>query len=155
MIPQAELEEYSALCCKREKAREYSLRYYRKNREKVQACTKRSRKANPGKAHAAKLKRREADPHLERRSYLKRAYGITIEDYSRMLSEQGGVCKICGEPETMKHRGETTSSLCVDHDHSTGKVRGLLCGKCNTMLGKGDDSPERLRAGASYIEGNR
>jgi hypothetical protein len=64
-----------------------------------------------------------------------------------MLSEQSGVCKICGEPcPTYKH------ALAVDHNHTTGKVRGLLCNNCNNGLGRFRDNPQYLRAAADYLE---
>ena len=62
------------------------------------------------------------------------SYGITEEDYDRMYKEQKGVCAICKKPETRQSKGKTTL-LCVDHDHETGKVRGLLCHRCNTVIG--------------------
>lgn len=77
---------------------------------------------------------------------LAKKYGITIEKYHEMLNSQGGVCKICGKPEE-RFQG----SLAVDHCHSTGKIRGLLCGKCNTMLGQADDSVEILQAAIDYL----
>lgn len=85
----------------------------------------------------------------------KRYYGLTSEDYGRMLAEQGSVCAICFKPEIrITPKGDLTT-LHVDHDHVTGKVRALLCYKCNSMLGGVDDSPEILRAAADYIEKHR
>ena len=66
---------------------------------------------------------------------LLRKYGITPEQYAQMLLDQGGVCAICGLPETRILHGQVCQ-LCVDHDHETGEVRGLLCFMCNTTLGK-------------------
>lgn len=64
-------------------------------------------------------------------------YGITSENYQSMLDSQGGVCKLCGQIETAKiSRGVGIRSLAVDHDHNTGKVRGLLCHQCNVVLGQ-------------------
>jgi recombination endonuclease VII len=60
--------------------------------------------------------------------YLKYRYGLSKEDYERMLDEQGGVCAICGSAPDKQR-------LSVDHNHGTGKVRGLLCHKCNLALG--------------------
>lgn len=63
---------------------------------------------------------------LRRRSHLMVTYGITLEDYDRMLAAQGGACKACGStsPGRRKH-------FDVDHDHATGEIRGLLCSPCN------------------------
>ena len=65
-----------------------------------------------------------------RNSRLKCEYGITLEDYNKLFDEQNGCCAICG-----KHQSEFKRPLSVDHDHNTGKVRGLLCTPCNNGLG--------------------
>lgn len=67
-------------------------------------------------------------PPLPRNNELVRRYGITLADYVAMLRAQGGGCAICGQKPTRRN-------LAVDHDHATGKVRGLLCAPCNTGLG--------------------
>lgn len=69
--------------------------------------------------------------------------------YDEMLSSQGGVCKICGRPDTGRIN---TRRLFVDHCHKTGRVRGILCYKCNTLIGHAQDDPERLRKAAEYLE---
>jgi len=76
---------------------------------------------------------------------LRRTYGITLEDYAALLDQQGGVCRLCGKPPSKK-------SLHVDHCHESGKIRGLLCSKCNTALGLANDSPDLLRRMAFYLE---
>lgn len=78
-------------------------------------------------------------------------YGVTQAWFEETLAAQGGVCAICRQPETRVLRGKVTD-LCVDHDHATGAVRGLLCNACNAMLGCFDDDPDRLIAAAEYIE---
>ena len=77
-------------------------------------------------------------------------YGLTIDDYKRMLLEQDGKCLVCGT----EHRDETGGRLVIDHDHDKGvtHVRGLLCGLCNIGIGAFRDSPEFLRSAASYLE---
>jgi len=72
-------------------------------------------------------------------------FGMTVEDYDRLLAEQGGVCAICGGlPSRTKH-------LHVDHCHETNRLRGLLCDACNLGLGKFKDSPETLERAAAYL----
>lgn len=66
-----------------------------------------------------------------------------------MLAAQGGKCGICLASES----GRPGWSMAVDHDHATGRIRGVLCYQCNTALGRLDDSPERLLAAAQYLEG--
>jgi hypothetical protein len=82
-----------------------------------------------------------------RNNYLKKKYGITLEDFEQMLKNQGGVCKICKSPPT-KH------NLCVDHDHKSKemKIRGLLCTKCNYRLGMIKDDLQFLTSAAIYLE---
>lgn len=66
---------------------------------------------------------------------LKKDHGISLEVYNKILELQGGVCAICGKAEVRKNK-----NLVVDHNHKTGKIRGLLCFKCNVALGLfGDD----------------
>lgn len=72
----------------------------------------------------------------------KRLYGLNDAEYVAMVEAQGGGCFVCGG----------TDRLCVDHDHSTGKVRKLLCDMCNKALGMVEDSPQRLRGLAVYLE---
>lgn len=85
-------------------------------------------------------------------STLKRKYGITYNDYIEMLEQQSGVCAICGEPETAKKKKSNGPRLlAVDHDHETGKVRGLLCTGCNQGLGNFEDSVYKLHQAAKYL----
>ena len=67
------------------------------------------------------------------RSKLKRVYGLTENDYEAMWRRQGGRCGLCGR--MMIRHGKTRAKASIDHDHVSGRVRGLLCGQCNTVLG--------------------
>lgn len=84
-----------------------------------------------------------------RADMLKSKYGMTLADYDRMLTAQGGGCGICGSDG---QKGRWSGLLHVDHCHETGKVRGLLCDSCNLALGKFKDDPNVLRRAAEYIE---
>lgn len=77
-----------------------------------------------------------------RRQELKK-YGLTPQDYAAMLCAQDGVCAICQRPDAR--------SLAVDHDHATGRVRGLLCFRCNRVLVGGFGNPALLRRAADYL----
>jgi hypothetical protein len=82
---------------------------------------------------------------------IQQLYGITPEQYAEMLAAQGGKCLICGLPERGK-RGERDYPLAVDHDHRPGgKVRGLLCNKCNLGIGNFDDDVTRIEAAVAYL----
>jgi hypothetical protein len=65
----------------------------------------------------------------------KRKYGVTNDVYNAMLAAQNGLCVMCGKPEIHLGRGGNVTPLAIDHDHATGKVRGLLCDTCNRALG--------------------
>lgn len=81
---------------------------------------------------------------------LRNKYGITEADYDLTLDRQGGGCAICGRRECA-----TKKALAVDHDHVTGKVRGILCGSCNRALGLMKDSPDLLAKAAEYLRRSR
>ena len=88
-----------------------------------------------------------AAPQRYQRKWQLKQYGITQEDFDRMLAEQEAVCALCGGPPTRGHK-----RLCVDHSHETGRVRGLLCHSCNLGIGKLNDDPTLLRKAADYVE---
>ena len=81
----------------------------------------------------------------DRKSYLKRKYGMTVEQYDAMLEAQGGGCFICGRPP------REDISLHVDHDHSTGRVRGTLCFCCNNALADFKEDPHLLQKAITYL----
>src|SRR5438132_979207 len=84
-----------------------------------------------------------------RQQHITTNYGLSGSDVQQMVSHQLGVCAIC--ESTLIIGGK--SGMHVDHDHSTGKVRGLLCMSCNRGLGGFRDNPESLRAAIRYLEG--
>lgn len=89
-------------------------------------------------------------PGYKREYDLRRNYGLTQTGFDLMLVGQGGVCAICkGESKNTK------PGLCVDHDHVTGNIRGILCHKCNFALGNLDDSPARALILAQYLYASR
>ena len=85
-----------------------------------------------------------------------RAYGIDDVRYHEILDAQNGVCAICGRPETaVDKKNGRTRRLAIDHDHATGKVRGLLCTKCNAVLGYAQDSFNVLLSSIQYLRRHR
>jgi hypothetical protein len=101
------------------------------------------RARSPASQYASQLKRR-----------LKR-YGLTPATYEEMLIAQGRRCAICGTDDPCgraNHAGKTRFT--VDHDHKTGKVRGLLCMECNRGLGAFDDDAERMALATAYLIGH-
>jgi hypothetical protein len=84
--------------------------------------------------------------------YLKYKFNITMKQYEDMLKEQQGKCKICNKEETMKKRNyDCKKMLSIDHCHITGKIRGLLCHRCNVALGSFKDSIEILESAIHYL----
>jgi len=90
----------------------------------------------------------ERSRRSDRQAQLKRLYDMTLEDHDRLLEQQGGSCAGCGATEF----NSKSYHLAVDHDHETGEIRGLLCLKCNRILGLAQDDPELLRRLANYLE---
>ncbi len=82
-----------------------------------------------------------------RKSAIKRKFGLTLEDFNEMLLAQECLCAIC-----KIHVSKLKRDISVDHDHKTGKVRALLCYRCNTILGMAKDSIEVLKNTIAYLE---
>ncbi len=80
-------------------------------------------------------------------------YGITKTDYDYLLNKQNKKCAICGATEVLR-KDKRNDSLYVDHCHSTGKIRGLLCNNCNSGLGMFKDKIENLKAAIEYLNEN-
>lgn len=81
-----------------------------------------------------------------------RSYGVDAARYQEMLREQGGVCAMCAQPETIiDNPSGKTKDLAIDHDHATGKIRALLCSSCNTALGLFNDDPALLAKARDYV----
>ena len=91
--------------------------------------------------------RHQANPERTRNNNLKRNYGITLEDHSKMYEEQNRRCAICGNEGNGKWK-----KLCVDHCHTTGKIRGLLCKSCNIALGEFKDDPSIIEKAVLYLK---
>lgn len=105
-------------------------------------------KANQSRWHAENREHRRGQALL-------RNFGITLEQYDEILKSQNGTCAICKGPESIidKRTGEVMR-LSVDHDHKTGRVRGLLCRLCNSAIGKFNDDPELILKAIQYLGGN-
>ena len=110
---------------------------------------------------AARWKDANPDKVLDAR--LRRDFGITLDDYEALLAEQCGVCAICGEPPAVafgrpdgrpgRQGRQRVPRLVVDHDHATGKIRGLLCVHCNRGIGFLKDDPAIVRLALKYLGG--
>lgn len=78
-------------------------------------------------------------------------YGVSPDEYDDMITVQGGVCAVCQQPESARNRRGEIRQLAVDHDHATGRVRGLLCALCNAGIGCFADDTDRLAAAVAYL----
>jgi hypothetical protein len=79
-----------------------------------------------------------------------KSYFINDDEYDSILEEQGFACAICGN----RDGNAVGFALCVDHCHMTGRVRGLLCVKCNLLIGHADENPATLKSAGEYLEIN-
>ncbi len=141
---------YQHICriCKRESCKSW------RNRNKEAYNEK--RRNDPKVKEDNRIKRRKTvqnklkiDPEWIRKFNLMKNFGLTVEEYDKMVEDSGG-CEICGltQEESLKIDNRR---LCVDHCHITGKIRGILCSKCNTALGKFKDSPQILQIAINYL----
>jgi hypothetical protein len=83
--------------------------------------------------------------------YLNTEYKMTLDEYNQKLEKQNGLCAICNEPDQF-NKDERWQPLRVDHDHDSGKIRGLLCHSCNVALGLFRDNIENLMNAIAYLE---
>jgi len=141
-----------------DKYRERASKHYYENRDslleedrKRYRDDKSFRDRTKARNKAARKKRQESDPAGYQRAwrdkYLRKTYGIGVDEYDRMLSEQGGKCAICGAND-----GGRGDNLHVDHAHGTNEIRGLLCMMCNRGIGSFRDSEQLLVNAAKYLK---
>lgn len=95
--------------------------------------------------------KRKAYPRQYAEQDLRKNFGITLSDYSAMVVEQHGCCAICDQHETEERLGKVRA-LSVDHNHETGKVRGLLCIACNKMIGIAKENEDILISAIKYLQ---
>lgn len=99
-------------------------------------------------------KRKLRDPYRHRKSMLHCKFGMTEGDYELLLAKQGGGCAICRRAATeTRRKGKPAKFLDIDHCHQTGKIRGLLCGRCNVGIGSFEDDVSLLRGAIAYLAG--
>ena len=147
-------ELYRCYKCKEHKSIEEMAKNGKRRPCECRACdrTRSAAKyaANPEKHKQTIAKCVAANPEkykqASKANYLKRIYSLTLDAYAQLLTAQDGVCAICHQPEPNKQ------ALSVDHDHATGRLRGLLCGSCNRGIGLLQDSPAIITAALDYIQ---
>lgn len=117
------------------------------NKEKY----KKWREKNKEKIRENQRKYYRNDKKKYRENRIKNLFGITLKDYNEMLKKQNGRCAICGTKKVGRNQ-YNNRSLGIDHDHKTGKIRGLLCNNCNTTLGFLKDNPLILIKAVKYLQ---
>lgn len=114
--------------------KQYAKQYYLNNKERTKIKQKEYNKNNKG------LSKKRSRKHTVKK------YGLTLEQYNNLLNSQNQRCSICG-----RHQDELKQSLAVDHDHVSGKVRGLLCVRCNRAIGMLEDDIKLLKQAINYL----
>ena len=139
----------------RQRKAEYMKAWRAANREKVREsfqkwkeANKEARAAYQKQYHGEYRKREGVQKTLWERN-LRNNYQLAPEAFNALWEQQGGKCGVCSTP--MAPRGRTSDSVCVDHNHLTGEVRGLLCRGCNHGIGQLKDCPDVLEAAAKYL----
>lgn len=125
-------------------------RYRTRNKDAVRARLDAYDAAHPEMRRDIAARWRAKNPGYYRARKLKTRYGLTEAAFESLLDGQDRACAVCRC--NLDAKGVVP---CVDHDHNTGDVRGVLCRACNTGLGLFKDDPELMRAAAAYVERSR
>ena len=138
-----------------EERKEWDTKY--NNSESHKKSNKKYRKTNKGKANGDKWN--ESESHKKamkkyqngngRKTKIESKYNLSYEDWLKMWENQDGKCIICGKSFSKP------SNACTDHNHKTGKVRGLLCTKCNLGIGLFNDNPKLTAKVTEYLLGDK
>jgi hypothetical protein len=153
---------FETACQRRAKQRKYNTthpeqrranakRYQTKHKDRIAERSRRRYAENIERER--ERSRAKASTPKAREQHYQRTFGISLEEYTRLLQAQEGKCAICGStsPGPQRKSASKPPSFSVDHDHKTGAVRGLLCEKCNRGLGQFEDDPARLIAALAYL----
>ena len=142
----------------KEKVAAQQRNYKKRNKKTIDRYKKRYRKKNAmsiseyNKRYGKGMRRGDANRIKDYK--LRQDYGIGFKDYAALLEKQNGLCAICKKAETSLHnRTGKVKALAVDHDHVSGKIRGLLCNKCNRAIGMFGDSTVLMKSAVKYLEG--
>lgn len=132
----------------KEKARLKQREHRQKNGERINAIKRAWHAKNKNTINANRNTQASRDPQQRRAYSLKKLYGITLREYDIMANQQNNLCAICQRPPSGKG---CHAVLAVDHDHKSGKVRGLLCAGCNKLLGYAKDNASVLQNAILYL----
>jgi len=136
----------------------FSKRHYEKNKETVieKATLWKQNNVEKTKIHRKTYSTSIKGITSRKNASYKRLYGITLDEYQEIFKNQNYVCAICNKKESRSNTIEIDGikQLVVDHCHETNKVRGLLCTKCNLLLGYSEDSISILETAIKYLKEN-
>ena len=124
----------------------YFKEYYKENMEKKKQHYKQNYEDHKEEIRQRHKRYKEEHKKELRQHFVQKKYGLSPEEYDAMLKAQDNKCAIC------KKQFKDTKHIHIDHDHTTGKVRGILCSYCNTMLGMAHDNLEILQEGINYLK---
>lgn len=152
------LNTYCRICGEEKRKERFDSMSKEKLSEHYKHCNERKKEAYSKNRESILEKRKEIykdSKYKDKYAFksLNRRYGITEQKYLEMFTKQSGLCAICkkSEIDSFKKDGPI-KRLSVDHDHTTGKVRGLLCGQCNHGLGNFKDNIELIEKAKLYLE---
>lgn len=122
-----------------------------KDKEKEKECRKRNyHKWKQYMADYQKENKEQTD--LNKKVHHLKKYNLNAAEYLQMMVKQNNLCAICHEPQSIRNKNGDIRPLYVDHCHTTGKVRGLLCNHCNSVLGHARDRTFVLENAIAYLE---
>jgi hypothetical protein len=127
-----------------------SKKHHEAHPEKRREYAEKHHEAHPEKRREYRKNAIKNNPELYRKQDLKRKFGITLGQYDQLLINQEYTCAIC-----KIEKCRTGRRFAVDHCHTTGKIRGLLCGLCNHMLGSSKDNIETLTEAIAYLKSSK
>lgn len=130
----------------RDRLLKYRKEWRQKNRKKILVQERENYKKNVEKFRKSSREHYRSNKQRELDRIRFKKYGITGDEFRAIIEKQGVKCPICTR--------RISKNLSVDHDHVTGRIRGIICNKCNLAIGNAEDSPMRLRAMADYLEKN-
>lgn len=132
-----------------DKIKEQSQQRYKKNKDKINEQHRQYREKNKDKTNEQSRQYRKNNKDEINERQRQRLYGLINGGYNQLFQQQNGCCAICG-----KHQSKLSQVLGVDHNHITGKIRGLLCKRCNVGLGNFEENINSLQGAINYLHQN-
>ena len=133
-------------------------KYFLTNKKRIYDKNRKWRKNNPEKikkyatTYAVKYPIKVEEKNFRTKIFFLKKLDLSFSEFKKLLIKQNFLCALCKKPETLKHQSGTPRLLCIDHNHKTGAVRGLLCQKCNSGLGFFNDDIDLLEKAVLYLQ---